>query len=111
MKNVRHFGAKGDESADDTGAINAAIRAAAAAGGDVVYFPPGTYLVSPEVEDGGGICFPLRSTNVKIQGAGRSSTTIKMTNFGDDFRCLMHHSFRRNNVLDSRQLEYNERCW
>ncbi len=41
---VRKFGARGDGSAVDTSAINAAIEAAAAAGGGTVRFPAGTYL-------------------------------------------------------------------
>lgn len=41
---VRNFGAKGDGSTLDTGAINKTIDAAAAAGGGTVYFPAGTYL-------------------------------------------------------------------
>jgi polygalacturonase len=42
--NVRTFGAKGDGATHDTLAINAAIDAAAAAGGGTVYFPAGNYL-------------------------------------------------------------------
>ncbi len=41
---VQKFGAKGDGNAVDTSAINAAIEAAAAAGGGTVRFPAGTYL-------------------------------------------------------------------
>ncbi len=41
---VRAFGAKGDGKTLDTPAINKAIEAAAAAGGGIVLFPPGTYL-------------------------------------------------------------------
>jgi len=42
--NVRTFGAKGDGAALDSPAINAAIEAAAKAGGGTVYFPSGNYL-------------------------------------------------------------------
>ncbi|HWL17986.1 MAG TPA: glycosyl hydrolase family 28-related protein [Opitutus sp.] len=42
--NVRDFGAKGDGVALDSPAINAAIEAAAAAGGGVVRLPAGRYL-------------------------------------------------------------------
>jgi polygalacturonase len=42
--NVKAFGAKGDGKALDTGAINKAIDAAAAAGGGTVRFPAGAYL-------------------------------------------------------------------
>jgi polygalacturonase len=41
---VRDFGAKGDGRAVDSPAINAAIDAAAAAGGGTVFVPAGTYL-------------------------------------------------------------------
>jgi polygalacturonase len=41
---VRSFGAKGDGSAVDSPAINAAIEAAAASGGGTVSFPAGVYL-------------------------------------------------------------------
>jgi len=41
---VRKFGAAGDGKTLDTGAVNHAIEAAAAAGGGVVLFPAGTYL-------------------------------------------------------------------
>jgi Pectate lyase superfamily protein/Right handed beta helix region len=42
--NVRTYGAKGDGKALDSGAINKAIEACAAAGGGEVYVGPGTYL-------------------------------------------------------------------
>jgi polygalacturonase len=41
---VRSFGAKGDGQAVDSGAINAAVEAAAAAGGGIVDLPAGRYL-------------------------------------------------------------------
>lgn len=46
VANVKDFGARGDGIADDTLAIQAAIDGAATAGAQV-YFPPGTYAVSP----------------------------------------------------------------
>ena len=41
---VRKYGATGDGKTVDTPAINRAIEAAAAAGGGMVLFPPGTYV-------------------------------------------------------------------
>jgi polygalacturonase len=41
---VKSFGAKGDGKTVDTGAINKAIEAAAAAGGGTITFPAGNYL-------------------------------------------------------------------
>ncbi len=41
--NVRHYGAAGDGSTIDSGAVNRTIDAAAAAGGGTVFFPAGVY--------------------------------------------------------------------
>ena len=43
--NVKDYGAVGDNTTDDTTAIQAALDAVAAGGG-IVYFPPGLYLIS-----------------------------------------------------------------
>jgi len=44
--NVKTYGAVGDGATDDTAAVNAALAAAYAAGGGVIYFPAGTYLMA-----------------------------------------------------------------
>lgn len=44
MFDVRTYGATGDGKTVDTPAVNRAMEAAAAAGGGMVLFPPGTYL-------------------------------------------------------------------
>ncbi|WP_083420654.1 glycosyl hydrolase family 28-related protein [Mycolicibacterium llatzerense] len=72
--NVMYYGAAGNGSTDDTTAIQSAITACQTAGGGVVYFPPGTYLVTPTsnpaltVGAGG---------NVILAGAGRNTSIIK----------------------------------
>lgn len=43
---ARDFGATGDGVTDDTAAIQAALDAAAAAGGAVVHLDAGTYVIS-----------------------------------------------------------------
>jgi polygalacturonase len=45
--NVLDYGAHQDGSSNSTEAIQSAIRAANAAGGGTVYFPPGTYVTGP----------------------------------------------------------------
>lgn len=62
---VKDFGATGDGTTDDTAHIQAAIDQANATGGNVVYFPNGTYCVTQ---------LTLTSyANVQLRGAGPSS--------------------------------------
>jgi len=53
--NVEHYGAVHDGSTDDTASIQATIAAADAAGGGVIYFPIGIYVIGGEIvgESGG----------------------------------------------------------
>jgi hypothetical protein len=48
--NVRDYGAVGDNIADDTSAINAAIAALSSDVSSVLYFPRGTYKISSKIE-------------------------------------------------------------
>jgi len=68
--NVKSYGAKGDGVTDDTAAIQSALTAAAASKG-IVFFPPGTYLVSAT------LTWPQY---VDIIGSGLFNTTIKTVN-------------------------------
>jgi hypothetical protein len=71
------YGARFDGATNDRVAIQAAIDAAALAGGGVVRLPAGECLVS------GGTLYALSLTdqsNVTLQGAGRELTRIKVAN-------------------------------
>jgi parallel beta-helix repeat protein len=61
--NVQCYGAKGDGQTDDIGAILTARDAVNAAGGGVLFFPRGTFVVSDTIELGA-------STTVRGLGAG-----------------------------------------
>jgi hypothetical protein len=71
--NVRNYGALGNGSNDDSGAINSAIAAASPNSGPVtggvVYFPPGTYLACTYT-----IAIP---SGVYLVGSGQPNTIIK----------------------------------
>jgi len=60
--NVKAYGAKGDGSTDDTGAVQRAITAAIAAGGGTVFLPPGVYACHSTLNADG-------AKNVTIEGA------------------------------------------
>jgi len=62
------WGAVGDGVTDDTAEIQAAIDAAEAAGGGIVYFPPGTYTITSAITNDG--------LGVVLKGASRSSSII-----------------------------------
>lgn len=70
------YGAKGDGATDDYGAINTALNALIAAGGGILYFPPGTYQLAPAALTA---MTKLGATPVTFRGAGRAATVIKLT--------------------------------
>jgi hypothetical protein len=69
------YGARGDGTTNDTAAIQAAINAAIAAGGGEVYFPAGTYVVSPTLTVTSGV-------GVRLVGAGRNATALRKASNG-----------------------------
>lgn len=70
---VRSFGAKGDGSADDTTAIQTTINEVKRLGGGIVYFPPGTYLISSALSQTG-------TNGVSFVGAGSKASIITQIN-------------------------------
>jgi hypothetical protein len=72
--NVKKFGALGDNSTDDTTAIQVTVDACGAAGGGVVYFPPGRYLSG---------LVKVKYSNVYLVGAGIGATKLIMKPLND----------------------------
>lgn len=66
--NVKDYGAVGNDTADDTNAIQRAINDCHAAGGGVVYVPPGTYRITSTI---------LLSSFVTLQGDGTTVSIIR----------------------------------
>ena len=100
--NVKAYGAVGDGTTNDQAEIDAAITAANAAGGGVVFFPRGTYIVD----------FVTLKNNVTLQGAGRRASVIKTTATSPTVR--PRHaaiSAPRRTLRTSRSVTYRCRIW
>lgn len=83
--NVRHYGATGDGTTDDTAAIQLAIDKAEAAGGGVVYFPTGTYRCNVTM-DSIDIIPSLRGAGTRVsilRSYTAGSPVIHITGVGD----------------------------
>ena len=80
--NVRQFGAYGDNSHDDTAAIQSAINTAAASAASprTVWFPDGTYLISSSLTYTPAYnANPLLQGGVRFIGASRDGAIITST--------------------------------
>ncbi len=71
--NVQSYGATGDGSTDDATAILAAVAAADAAGGGVVYFPAGLYLCSQRIDISYAALITFRGHNSRLDRADNLS--------------------------------------
>lgn len=80
--NVKAFGAVGNGSTDDTGAIQAAINAAGAAGGGVVFFPDGEYIIAGPLQDTSGynaqLTIPHFAIPTSYDPAGVTTREVKI---------------------------------
>jgi hypothetical protein len=73
--NVKAYGATGNGSTDDTANIQRAIDAALAAGGGIVYFPAGKYLLKEALSS-------RRMDLVSLVGSGTGTNLIVSGNLG-----------------------------
>jgi hypothetical protein len=77
--NVKAYGAAGDGVTDDGAAINAAIAAASAAGGGIVYLPAGTYLLRTiSTDPNSDHSYIVPKDGVSIVGAGMDVAVLKV---------------------------------
>jgi hypothetical protein len=81
------YAAAGDGATDDTAAIAAAIDAASAAGGGIVWFPAGVYAISAliEVPNGVSLLGP-NSVASAIKNTGSTAGWLSYTGVVDDFQ-------------------------
>jgi hypothetical protein len=70
IKNVRDFGAKGDNSTDDSDAIQSAVNWTNSPDRGVIFFPPGRYRLSKS------ITFNAANINIQFRGVGDASLLV-----------------------------------
>ncbi len=85
--------AEGDGSTDDTDAIQACIDAVYAAGGGVVYFPAGTYIVrvAQTASATWKHCLTIYP-NITLRGENKENTTIKLIDSAGNYRSIIARS-------------------
>jgi hypothetical protein len=83
LLNAREFGATGDGKTDDTGAITAALKSAAALGGSTVLLPTGSYLCKGRLDVPENVVLEgvFRAPTARTQNRG--STLLASTGAGD----------------------------
>lgn len=82
--NPMAYGAIPDDGIDDAAAIQLAANASHAAGGGIVFIPPGEFLLNSSQYDGLNGSVLIRAwPNVTFQGAGKYLTKLKV---GDSYR-------------------------
>ncbi len=85
--NVKCFGAKGDDPVDDFHAIIAARNAVNAAGGGVLFFPSGRFVVSDTIELGANTTvLGLGASSVLLAESGGACFNMLRVRNGDDVR-------------------------
>ncbi|KAK4866452.1 hypothetical protein LT330_008384 [Penicillium expansum] len=117
FRNVKDYGAKGDGSTDDTVAINKAISSGGRCGKGcdsstttpaIVYFPPGTYVVSKPIVQyyytqivGDAVELPIIKASAKFAGMAVIDSDPYEDN-GDNWFTNQNNFFRaiRNLVID-----------
>jgi hypothetical protein len=105
--NVRDYGAKGDGATEDQVAVQNAINAANAAGGGIVYFPPGTYLVRSPSYETPLPALSIPGSRITLRGAGMGLSTL----FNDRINNNRDGSFVVNCGTNADDLAFEDLCF
>lgn len=72
--NALGYGLKGDGITDDTAALQALVTRVKNAGGGIIYFPKGTYILTGQINFGAG-------NAIHVVGEGRDLTILSSTGY------------------------------
>lgn len=100
---VRNYGAVGNGIADDRIAIQTAIDDCYAAGGGVIYIPPGIYRLTMTTHPDNtayNVCLMIPS-NVHLMGAGIDATTLKLANTSAYGSVMLSQHFDKANPISN----------
>ncbi|MFE7129784.1 glycosyl hydrolase family 28 protein [Streptomyces sp. NPDC057638] len=99
--NVRDYGAVGNGSTNDTGAINRAITAANGAGGGIVRFTPGTYESKNTIHLKSHVTLHL-DAGATLSGNAADTYDPPETNPWDDYQDYGHSHFHNAMIYGDR---------
>lgn len=74
--NVTKYGALPDDALEDFDGVQAAVNAAVAAGGGIVYFPKGKFLMNEQTKRTAGILIPKGNIILRGSGSGTGGTEL-----------------------------------
>ena len=77
---VSKYGAIPDDNLEDFDGVQAAINAAVAAGGGIVFFPKGKFLMNEQTRRTAGILIPKGNIILRGSGSGTGGTELFITN-------------------------------
>lgn len=107
--NVRDYGAVGDGRADDTAAIEKALRAAGAAGGGIVYLPAGYYRTTGSLTIPSGV--ELRGIHEGLHVPTGEGSVLYVTDGMGDEEGLPFITMKEGSILRGVLFWYPEQAW
>ncbi|WP_244943349.1 glycoside hydrolase family 28 protein [Streptomyces inhibens] len=99
--NVKDYGAAGNGSANESGAVNKAITAANAAGGDTVRFPSGTYKSKNSIHMKSNVTLQL-DAGATLSGSGADTYDVREPNANDEYQDYGHSHFHNAMIWGDR---------
>lgn len=106
--NVKDYGALGNNVANDTTAIQNAYTAAVSAGIKALFFPPGVYVVQPDVH---GVILTVTATDFTFFGAGQTASALRVKNNAGNYLAVISDGvFSGSGYADMSGFQFHDMC-